>query len=532
MAPRTQPMFRDLYRQVEFAKDDAPPPGYVRLEGKIFECGDYPQKRFSLDEYEADRAIERFQPVTADLEHMPTILDGKLGVLKDIWREGTSIFGAADVPWWIADALKDTRSTMSCAWDRASKTLQGWGWVLEPAVTDAKLVGAFSAFSRTFPDEAALTADDIIHPDNTKRSITPSPTEVSESGSKSSGQAKMSGTPEQRRLRMPLIDKIKETMAKRGMAGGTVTFSDPNAPKTQPPPTMPPMPPTGQVPPTGTIGDTAAQAAKGPVPNMSGALAGVAQGDPVEVQQDDGTWRDGYVALGPVGAGSGPNNGQQTIMVCSSADFQAGQQQKGVEVPADKVRAVHPGHGDPSQSPQGADKSKGQQPTKKLPAGFALHAPGTQPESDDSEVTPEEERLARFKADAILSRAEDAAKALVAAGKLLRFGQEAATALFAQMDIDNELADPPVVTFSRADGTIVSDRVALLKELFSAVPTHALFTEGLPINVLNGNQGKVAEADTPEAQGKAQADAFNAEMVKNMPALQPNQNGNGNGNHN
>src|SRR5687767_12844735 len=70
---------------------ETPPPVYVRMQGKIFEVGDYPHKQFSLSEAEADKAIAQFAPVPADLEHMPTILDGKLGVLRRIWRDGKSI---------------------------------------------------------------------------------------------------------------------------------------------------------------------------------------------------------------------------------------------------------------------------------------------------------------------------------------------------------------------------------------------------------------------------------------------------------
>jgi hypothetical protein len=481
-----------------------PPPGFVRLQGKIFECGDYPKKKFSLNEQEADRAIATFKPVPADLEHMPTILDGKLGLLRTIWREGKSIFGAADVPEWLANTLKDTRSTVSLAWDRASKGVQGWGWVLEPAVPDAALVSEFAAFAVADPVAARVDAAAII------------------AGSAPQGTPptkRQGGTPEQRSIRMPLIDHMKKTLKDRSIASaqGTVNFHDPNAPG------------GGGGNPFGGGGGGGApggQPQQG-AQQSPNALAGIQAGDPVEVMQDDGTWRGGYVACGPVNSGTGPNAGQQTLKVCATAEFQAGQGgggqqgapgqgmqggmggggQQGTEVPADKVRPVHPGH---NTAPPPGQQHPGGAP----PPSFALHAPGPLAPTAD-----EAQRLATFKGDQIMSRATEAADALVSAGTIYRFGREAAIALFAQLDVDNELADAPIVSFSRADGSVVTDRVALMKELLKAVPRHALFAEGLPIQVLNGNQGNAEGENSPQAQGDAQAAKFNQEMIASMPAL-------------
>lgn len=61
---------------------------HVRRVGKIFECGDYPDKAFSLTEEEATAAAAAFTPVPLDLEHLPTVLDGKLGRLVSVEAVG------------------------------------------------------------------------------------------------------------------------------------------------------------------------------------------------------------------------------------------------------------------------------------------------------------------------------------------------------------------------------------------------------------------------------------------------------------
>ena len=65
-------------------------PALVERSGKFFECGDYPDKKFPLNEAEADAVIAGFQPVDLELEHqtsqgLKTILTGKLGqISKDL----------------------------------------------------------------------------------------------------------------------------------------------------------------------------------------------------------------------------------------------------------------------------------------------------------------------------------------------------------------------------------------------------------------------------------------------------------------
>jgi hypothetical protein len=127
-------------------------PNMVSRQGLIFTCGDYPDKQFSLTESEADAAIAAFTPVEADYAHHDGPLDGKLGRLKRVWRQGPHLYGEADVPVWLDPLLADTGRRVSLAWDREQKTILKWGWVTTPRVNDAALMSAYSEFQSTQAD--------------------------------------------------------------------------------------------------------------------------------------------------------------------------------------------------------------------------------------------------------------------------------------------------------------------------------------------------------------------------------------------
>lgn len=116
----------------------------VLREGKLFEIGDYPDKGFAMDEADADAAIMNFQPVDNDLEHTPTMLSGKLGQLREVWRKGKEVFGKVAIPKWLHDMQGGDPIKVSLAFDR-SKRIIGNALVLNPRVGDAQLVAAFSA---------------------------------------------------------------------------------------------------------------------------------------------------------------------------------------------------------------------------------------------------------------------------------------------------------------------------------------------------------------------------------------------------
>lgn len=129
---------------VETIENFSAPSGMVIREGKIFEAGDYPDKQFSLTPEELEKAALSFSPVDLDLEHRPTILDGKLGKLTEVKVKGKELFGKVELPEWLHAITKDDPLKVSCTWDRANKSLAKLALVLSPRVEDAALMAAFA----------------------------------------------------------------------------------------------------------------------------------------------------------------------------------------------------------------------------------------------------------------------------------------------------------------------------------------------------------------------------------------------------
>jgi len=119
----------------------------VTRVGKLFACGTYPDKDFEFDQADLQRAIAAFEPVPVDLEHVPSVLDGKLGFVQRVFagEDGASLYGEVRLPKWLDAVLEDGERKVSATWDRATKTLKGLALVRTPRVSDAALMAAFSA---------------------------------------------------------------------------------------------------------------------------------------------------------------------------------------------------------------------------------------------------------------------------------------------------------------------------------------------------------------------------------------------------
>jgi hypothetical protein len=120
--------------------------GYIVRQGKIFEAGDYPDKGFELTPEEMQSVVNEFEPVDLDIEHMPTVLDGKLGRLTSISvaSDGVSLLGEVQIPEWLHKAIGDTALKVSTTWDIFKKQLVGLALVLDPRVPDAAVFAAFA----------------------------------------------------------------------------------------------------------------------------------------------------------------------------------------------------------------------------------------------------------------------------------------------------------------------------------------------------------------------------------------------------
>jgi hypothetical protein len=133
--------------------------------GKVFEVGEYPDKQFSLSEEEADEAVAAFVPVPGDIEHprKPTVLGGKVGVLRRVWRDGKALFGEIQVPAWLDPLIAEEGRKVSLAWNRLSKRIEGWGWVTEPRISDAALFSAYAEFAGKRHSAGDLSDMQSIH---------------------------------------------------------------------------------------------------------------------------------------------------------------------------------------------------------------------------------------------------------------------------------------------------------------------------------------------------------------------------------
>ncbi len=119
----------------------------VVYEGKVFQAGDYPDKAFAIDEMELAQKARAFQGVDLDLEHssFKDVLGNRLGRLEAIWNHGADAIGRLRIPKWLHE-LAGGKLQTSLSFDR-NKNIVGCALTLNPRITDAKVVAAFSLHS-------------------------------------------------------------------------------------------------------------------------------------------------------------------------------------------------------------------------------------------------------------------------------------------------------------------------------------------------------------------------------------------------
>lgn len=142
---------------------------YVERTGKVFELGNHPDWGFSLNEAEADASVAAFKPVNNDLEHLSipgkvtaggvkTILDGKLGDLRDLKRIGNELHAKVRIPKWLHEAHGvDKPLKVSLVFNRAKQVVSN-ALTWNPGIPDAQLVAAFTAFTAAAPDDVTPPA--------------------------------------------------------------------------------------------------------------------------------------------------------------------------------------------------------------------------------------------------------------------------------------------------------------------------------------------------------------------------------------
>src|SRR5579871_3058696 len=120
---------------------------FVIRQGLFFRCGEYPDREFHLTEEEADAAIAAFTPVNNNVEHYPTLFDGRLGTVRRLWREGVDILAEYCIPRWFHEVTQGEPLRTSAEWNRTTKRVLGNAFVLHPRIADAAMMAAFHCLS-------------------------------------------------------------------------------------------------------------------------------------------------------------------------------------------------------------------------------------------------------------------------------------------------------------------------------------------------------------------------------------------------
>lgn len=112
----------------------------------LFRCGDYPDKKFAMTPEELYVAAANFTPCPIGLEHVPNVLDGALGEVREVRLsdDGMDLLGTVAIPAAIAAKIPPEKRKVSCEFDRTTKELQKLDLVLNPRVRDACLMAAFA----------------------------------------------------------------------------------------------------------------------------------------------------------------------------------------------------------------------------------------------------------------------------------------------------------------------------------------------------------------------------------------------------
>ncbi|MCW5939905.1 MAG: hypothetical protein KF884_10705 [Fimbriimonadaceae bacterium] len=125
--------------------------GDVVATVKVFELGDWPDKKFSLSAEEASEAAAEVEanPAPVRLSHQRTVLDAhdpwNIGELFKMWREGKALYGLIRFRRWVADALSGQAPKVSLGWSRHPKRVVECSLVLDPRIDGAGLLAAFDA---------------------------------------------------------------------------------------------------------------------------------------------------------------------------------------------------------------------------------------------------------------------------------------------------------------------------------------------------------------------------------------------------
>lgn len=122
---------------------------FVMKRGKVFEVGDYPDKKFTITAEEMQEIIKDFQSVPLDYEHTSGWLDDRLGYLTNLaMKPGNNkdVFGAIALPHNINELFRDMPIKLSLTFETrdGKKKVTRAALTANPRVADAVLMSQFS----------------------------------------------------------------------------------------------------------------------------------------------------------------------------------------------------------------------------------------------------------------------------------------------------------------------------------------------------------------------------------------------------
>jgi hypothetical protein len=149
----------------DFSSSGELPDGYVKRRGKCFEAGNYPDKKINVTPADLAKMAREFSgPVPVDMEHRPSILDGKLGHLLSVQvgQDRKTLIGEAAFPQWLEQIVPANQREVSLTIDRDTKKIVGMALVMKPRISGAALMSAYAQFAaRQVQVAAATVAPDL-----------------------------------------------------------------------------------------------------------------------------------------------------------------------------------------------------------------------------------------------------------------------------------------------------------------------------------------------------------------------------------
>lgn len=115
----------------------------VYKRGKVFQAGDYPDKQVSVTADQLREGARGFKPVPLNIEHLESVLDGKLGelVALDVQDDG-AVYGTVSMPLGIAALFGDGPVPVSVEMKVPECVITGLALAKHPRITDAAIFTA------------------------------------------------------------------------------------------------------------------------------------------------------------------------------------------------------------------------------------------------------------------------------------------------------------------------------------------------------------------------------------------------------